>query len=131
MGPISSLQASAGISHPSTATAYFNTRADTDAGCGAEDATLWGGVFRGDTDTVGAWVEVNATTAKLTIAGPADVWFGLGLNASTMGGRPWAVVVDGHGDVDNPERQNSRAPRWSSTTCSSAKIFEPQKDLSV
>ena len=32
-------------------------------------------------------------------AGPADRWFGLGVNASTMADKPWTLVVDGEGAI--------------------------------
>ena len=36
-------------------------------------------------------------TAQLTLSGPSDRWFGVGLNASAMADHPWAVIVDGEG----------------------------------
>ena len=41
---------------------------------------------------------MNATTLLLTLAGPADVWHGIGLNASAMATGTYAVVVDGTND---------------------------------
>jgi hypothetical protein len=38
-------------------------------------------------------------TATITLAGPADVWFGVGFNASAMKDRPWAITVEGAGEV--------------------------------
>ena len=35
----------------------------------------------------------------MTLSGPSDVWFGVGFNASTMGDLPYAVIVDGQGNV--------------------------------
>ena len=32
-------------------------------------------------------------------SGTADVWYGAALNTSTMAGKPWALIVDGHGAV--------------------------------
>lgn len=87
---------------PTGATSFFNTEIATAVGCGgasADGPTLWGGIHRAETNTIGAWVEVNSTTVLFTIAGPADVWFGLGLNASQMSAEPYAVIVDGHGKV--------------------------------
>ena len=31
--------------------------------------------------------------------GRADVWFGVGFNASAMKDAPWAIIIDGHGAV--------------------------------
>jgi len=40
---------------------------------------------------------------NVSLIGPADVWFGVGWNASSMKDAPWTVIVDGHGNVT--ERQ--------------------------
>jgi len=39
------------------------------------------------------------SSARITLSGPSDVWFGVGFNASAMKDAPWAVVVDGTGAV--------------------------------
>jgi len=44
-------------------------------------------------------INVNATSAIITISGPAAVWFGVGLGALNMGDAPWTVVVEGNGAV--------------------------------
>merc|ERR1711920_159576 len=36
-----------------------------------------------------------AGDVTLRLAGPSDVWFGIGFNALTMSERPYAVIVDG------------------------------------
>merc|ERR1712151_1057092 len=36
-----------------------------------------------------------AGEVTLRLAGPSDVWFGIGFNALTMAERPYAVIVDG------------------------------------
>ena len=33
------------------------------------------------------------------LAGPANVWFGVGFNAGSMADKPYAVIVDGAGKV--------------------------------
>ena len=71
----------------------------SECGGGQSSVTLFGAVSVAYTKTVGAWVEVNATTATITLAGPADVWFGFGLNASEMKAEPYAIIVDGQGNV--------------------------------
>jgi hypothetical protein len=35
----------------------------------------------------------------MTLSGPPDVWFGVGLNASTMADEPYTIVLDGAGKV--------------------------------
>merc|ERR1712217_487585 len=41
--------------------------------------------------------EQNDVTGEviLRLAGPEDVWFGIGFNALTMAERPYAIIVDG------------------------------------
>ena len=36
---------------------------------------------------------------KCLLAGPANVWFGVGFNAGSMADKPYAVIVDGAGKV--------------------------------
>ncbi len=35
----------------------------------------------------------------LTLSGPSDVWYGIGLNATEMKDQPYAVIIDGHGTI--------------------------------
>ena len=44
-------------------------------------------------------LEWSKGTSNITITGPSDVWFGVGLNASKMGDQPYAIIVDGSGNV--------------------------------
>ena len=44
--------------------------------------------------------------ATLTISGPADVWFGVGFGASTMNDKPYAIIVDGNGEVTERKLEN-------------------------
>lgn len=37
--------------------------------------------------------------ATISLEGPKDVWFGVGFNALTMSDQPWAIIVDGNGEV--------------------------------
>ena len=39
-------------------------------------------------------------------AGPAGVWFGVGMNASAMKDSPWAIIVDGEGQVTERKLQD-------------------------
>ena len=41
-----------------------------------------------------------------TLSGPADVWFGIGFNAKTMGDLPYAIIVDGTGAVQERKLGN-------------------------
>jgi hypothetical protein len=47
--------------------------------------------------------------ATISITGPADVWFGVGFNASAMRDRPWAIIVDGNGKVSERKLENQGA----------------------
>lgn len=46
-------------------------------------------------------LDLNAASQKATITlkGPANVWFGVGFNATTMAELPYAIIVDGTGSV--------------------------------
>merc|ERR1719270_585964 len=37
--------------------------------------------------------------SNITLSGPSNVWYGVGLNASKMGDQPYAIIVDGNGNV--------------------------------
>ena len=44
-------------------------------------------------------LDAAADEARITMAGPSAVWFGVGFNAQQMGDEPWTIVVDGAGAV--------------------------------
>ena len=48
-------------------------------------------------------------TARITLQGPATVWYGVGFNASQMSDRPWAVIVDGKGAVTERKLVDQKA----------------------
>jgi len=61
-----------------------------------------GSVIAGITDSlVNLSLVLNQTSemATITITGPADVWFGVGIYADAMGDHPYTIVVDGNGAV--------------------------------
>ena len=41
----------------------------------------------------------SSVQQKCFLAGPANVWFGVGFNAGAMADKPYAVIVDGTGKV--------------------------------
>jgi len=43
---------------------------------------------------------------SISVTGPSDVWFGVGFNASAMKNAPWAIIVDGNGDVTERKLQD-------------------------
>ena len=40
-------------------------------------------------------IEHDTKTALVSLVGPADVWFGVGFDASAMADKPYAIIVDG------------------------------------
>lgn len=82
--------------------AVFNShKGQTSAMCG-QGAQILDGSSK---SLVAVAVRLNASaqTATLTLEGPSDRWYGVGFNASRMGDNPWAITVDGNGEVT--ERQ--------------------------
>ena len=74
------------------AVARYNTDADALACCGGASE-----IFGAASSLVSLSVRVSVVngTATLELRGPADVWFGVGLNASMMADTPYAIVVEG------------------------------------
>eukprot|EP00463_Aulacantha_scolymantha_P004015 TRINITY_DN497_c0_g1_i1.p1 TRINITY_DN497_c0_g1~~TRINITY_DN497_c0_g1_i1.p1 ORF type:complete len:412 (+),score=47.44 TRINITY_DN497_c0_g1_i1:493-1728(+) len=61
----------------------------------------------------------------IILTGPASVWFGVGFNASAMKDEPWAIIVDGSGNVterkladQNPGKKLSQSVTVISTSVS-------------
>ena len=81
---------------------FFNKPAATDAppACGAGSASLAGRTATAGLVDVHVSLDAAAAVATITLAGPSDVWFGVGFNASSMRDLPWAVIVDGAGNVE-------------------------------
>ncbi|CAE7783457.1 unnamed protein product [Symbiodinium sp. CCMP2592] len=44
-------------------------------------------------------LDLTLQQARISLAGPASVWFGVGFNAVAMADSPWALIVDGSGAV--------------------------------
>ena len=84
--------------------AFFNTK-ETAQCCGAGVASLAGEAQ----SLVGFGLTVTNTTAQLTLTGPPDVWFGVGLFATTMDDLPYAIIVDGAGAVSERRMGNHAA----------------------
>lgn len=76
---------------------YFNT-AKTGAACGATKDGTVGGTF----DSVTS-VEVSIDSAKqlatIQASGPSADWFGIGFGAQAMKQNPWAIIMEGNGNV--------------------------------
>ena len=92
-----------GRTRPSRAGVFFNTlsSAQTTVACGGGGARskMWGASLKTAVNSVGMFVSANASHLEITATGPAGVWYGVGLNATTMSALPWTLVVDGTGKV--------------------------------
>jgi len=92
--------ASVDSSTPLTLRVFFNKLTTSTTACASKS-----NVVAGTTESLASAVQItislNATTqlAKLTLQGPATVWFGIGFGAHAMADLPWTVVVDGTGKV--------------------------------
>eukprot|EP00933_Yihiella_yeosuensis_P004590 TRINITY_DN108964_c0_g1_i1.p1 TRINITY_DN108964_c0_g1~~TRINITY_DN108964_c0_g1_i1.p1 ORF type:complete len:576 (+),score=88.66 TRINITY_DN108964_c0_g1_i1:245-1729(+) len=62
--------------------------------CGAE--LPWQGMIHGDT----TMKKSDTATATITVSGPADVWFGVGFNATRMADQPYALISSDSGVVE-------------------------------
>jgi hypothetical protein len=103
---------SEGKNPPGDASVFFNELATQATACGgtpSASASLWGASLKDNAQPVGFYVAINATHIELTVSGPADVWYGIALNTSTMAGKPWALIVDGVGAVSEHALGNEEA----------------------
>ena len=57
-------------------------------------------------DGVAVSLEHNTNTATITLTGPATVWFGVAFNAGAMSDLPYAIIVDGEGQVTERKLAN-------------------------
>ena len=78
-------------------TVMFNHAARATGTCGG------GETFRaGQTKslvTLAIALDLDKSLATITLTGPAGVWFGVGLGAIVVDQAPWALIVDGYGNV--------------------------------
>ena len=61
--------------------------------CGA--VSKWAGLIAGDISR-----KSSAGNATITLSGPADVWFGVGINAEAMADMPYTLIVNASGVVE-------------------------------
>ena len=91
-------------SNPFGITVTFNKKANAAAKCTAGNAKI------GATASVATvTLSLDSDDATITIAGPSNVWFGVGFGASAMADEPWSVVVDGEGTVTERKLANHAA----------------------
>eukprot|EP00051_Salpingoeca_urceolata_P026537 m.477668 g.477668 ORF g.477668 m.477668 type:complete len:870 (+) comp20913_c0_seq1:229-2838(+) len=78
---------------------FYNNANTTGVKCGGSDTPV---VTEGAAQSL-VNLSVSLDPAKqeatITMAGPAAVWFGVGFNAEAMKDEPWAIIVEGTGDV--------------------------------
>eukprot|EP00658_Telonema_sp_P-2_P055629 TRINITY_DN44215_c0_g1_i1.p1 TRINITY_DN44215_c0_g1~~TRINITY_DN44215_c0_g1_i1.p1 ORF type:complete len:708 (-),score=147.60 TRINITY_DN44215_c0_g1_i1:102-2225(-) len=79
---------------PSLVHVFYNKNTQS-AECGSGATTLAGSTA----SLVTVDVSLKGTQAHITLTGPSNVWFGVGFNASAMKDQPWAIVIDGSGNV--------------------------------
>lgn len=97
MSTVSSTSLPAGCSaalEGSSLVGFFNKMTNTTATCASKTPTRSG--------STSSLVDLKVDLAEqvaITIAGPSEVWFGVGFGATQMSDQPWAVIVDGHGNV--------------------------------
>ena len=82
-----------------TVTAIFNSASTSTATCGKGGAQFFGKITSYVNASLLLDTKVSGGLATITMTGPANVWFGLGFNANAMGDLPYAIIVDGTGNV--------------------------------
>lgn len=114
--------ASLGTAKERTINVYF-AKTESRVPCGA-GATLMEGAANSLVN-LSVRLDMPRKMARITITGPSHVWFGVGFNATQMKDRPWAVIVDGFGNVterqlhdQNPGQTLSPSVQIVSTTVS-------------
>ena len=75
----------------------FNNASQQTQSCGNFSSVALTGTVTMGGITVG--VEHNTATVIITLTGPSNVWFGVGFDAGAMKDLPYAIIVDGHGQV--------------------------------
>ena len=84
----------------------FNTAApNATAACGAASGDPADLVAYGETQSLvrlGVTVDTPKDVVTINITGPADVWFGVGFNATQMKDGPWAIIVEPSSGTSSP-----------------------------
>ena len=78
---------------------FFNTLTESSTRCAAGVTAVLATAELLGSLAVSVWLNPANQTATIRLAGPADVWFGVGFNASAMKDQPWAITVEGSGKV--------------------------------
>ena len=86
---------------------FYNTFSESDVKCGGSSVVV--GQMISDATNLTLELRIGVKNANITIIGPANIWYGVGFNATTMGDEPYTLVVDGNGDVTE-RRLSNHAP---------------------
>ena len=80
------------------AAVVYNSKASSPACCGlARGASLRGAAS--SLVQLGLTIDAASSRVSITLSGPADKWYGVGFNATMMADAPYAIIVDGYGNV--------------------------------
>jgi hypothetical protein len=88
--------------------AVFNTFASSKVPCQQNSDPTKNLLLGSKTDLVTLALEVDGMTniVNISISGPSEYWFGVGFNASIMDNLPYAIIVDGNGNVQERKLAN-------------------------
>ena len=75
----------------------FNKASQQTPSCGNSSSVALTGTVTMNEITVG--LEHNTATIIITLTGPSNVWYGVGFDAGAMKDLPYAIIVDGNGQV--------------------------------
>ena len=86
-----------GCSYDVNGNAIFNEAIESTAVCGNEKTVVANGVAFNKLTGVRVNMTLDGPKNKvlMEISGPADVWFGVGINATAMADLPYAIIVSG------------------------------------
>jgi hypothetical protein len=84
-------------SRTDSVTVFFNKLDHSSTKCGANIVKRAGSAT--SLVTLNVSIDLTKQEALITLVGPANVWFGVGFNASSMKDAPWTIIVDGYGKV--------------------------------
>eukprot|EP00041_Stephanoeca_diplocostata_P021125 m.486046 g.486046 ORF g.486046 m.486046 type:complete len:898 (+) comp21742_c0_seq1:58-2751(+) len=118
---------------PGVIVAVFNAAKSTvQCGGGVATPTHTTGVTA-NLVTVGVTIDSVKDLVTISLTGPANVWFGVGFNASLMKNDPWALIVDGTGAVSERQLQDQNPGTLlkSSVTVLSKTVNGPNRTVVV
>jgi len=88
--------------------AVFNTNPSSRVPCQQMSDPTKNHILGSQSDLVTLVLDVDGTTniVKISISGPSQYWFGVGFNATIMNDLPYAIIVDGNGNVQERKLAN-------------------------